>query len=261
MEAVVINLDRAQERMAFQCLQLDRLGLHFFRLSADCPSHLDNFEKYQHCWQRPLSYSEVAVFFNHRKIWERIIKNNAPMLILEDDAYLADDTPELLKKIEDLKNIDYLNIEARGNEQKKLLAKNALCCLEQTSLFRLYQGRSGAGGYVLWPEGAKKLLDRFAQGKIGIVDKFINSCYSLNAYQLEPAILIQLDMCERYNLAPPIDTHSYIDANNRKTGDVFKNIQFKLRRLNGELEIAINVLLNIYGSEKRALKISDKFRC
>ncbi|MFT6992982.1 MAG: glycosyl transferase family 25, partial [Paraglaciecola sp.] len=132
-----------------------------------------------------------------------IIQKNTPMLILEDDAFLADNTPELLKKIENLKNIDYVNIEARGNKQKKLLAKTADYHLDQTALFRLYQGRSGAGGYVLWPKGAKKLLDLTAQGKIGIVDKFINSTYSLNAYQLEPAILIQLDMCKSYNLNAP----------------------------------------------------------
>ena len=182
------------------------------------------------------------------------------MLILEDDAYLADNTPELLKKSENLKNIDYLNIEARGNKQKKLLAKNADYYLDQTALFRLYQGRSGAGGYVLWPEGAKKLLAFFAQGKIGIVDKFINSNYSLNAYQLEPAILIQMDMCESYGLNAPIKTQSYIDSKIRKSGFFLKNIQYKLRRVKGELNIAVNALLHFYNAEKRAIKISNKFR-
>ncbi|MDB4281569.1 glycosyltransferase family 25 protein [Paraglaciecola sp.] len=260
MEIVLINLDRAKERMAFQCQQFDRLGLRFSRLSADCPSHHDNFVKYQQSWQRPLSYSEVCVFFNHKKIWERIIQESTPMLILEDDAYLADNTPELLKKIEGLTNIDYLNIEARGNKQKKLIAKNADYYLDQTALFRLYQGRSGAGGYVLWPEGAKKLLALVAQGKIGIVDKFINSSYLLNAYQLEPAILIQMDMCENYGLSVPLKTHSYIDSKIRNSSDVFKNIKYKLRRLKGELKIAINFLRHLYYAEKRALRISDKFR-
>jgi glycosyl transferase family 25 len=260
MEIIVINLDRAKERMAFQCRQFDRLGLQFSRLSADCPSHRVNFEKYQHSWQRPLSYSEVSLFFNHKKIWDKIIQENTPKLILEDDAYLAENTPAFLKKLANLNNIDYLNIEARGGKQRKLVAKKPYYNLEQIALFRLYQGRSGAGGYILWPDGAKKLLDRVAQGKIGIVDKFINSSYSLNAYQLEPAILIQLDMCESYNLTAPIDTHSYIDSKIRNSGNFFKNIKYKLRRLKGELKIALNALLHFYHAEKRAIKISDKFR-
>ncbi|MFT6992983.1 MAG: GR25 family glycosyltransferase involved in LPS biosynthesis [Paraglaciecola sp.] len=48
MEIIIINLDRAQERMAFQCQQFDTLGLPFSRLSADCPSHRASFEKYQY---------------------------------------------------------------------------------------------------------------------------------------------------------------------------------------------------------------------
>jgi glycosyl transferase family 25 len=261
LKIIVINLNRAKERMDFQCQQLDRLGLNFSRLSADCDSHKANFEKYQYNWHRPLSYSEISVFFNHKKIWEMIIQENTPILILEDDAFLADDTPELLKKIERLKNLDYLNIEARGNKQKKLLANVADYHFDQTALFRLYQGRSGAGGYVLWPEGAKKLLALTVQGKIGIVDKFINSVYSLNAYQLEPAILIQLDMCESYGLTAPLKTQTSIDAKIRNSDNILFSIKYKLRRLKGESKIAINVLRHFYNTEKRALKISDIFKC
>ena len=155
MEIIVINLDRAKERMTFQCRQLGRLGLHFSRLSAECASHSANFEKYQHSWQRPLSHFEVSLFFNHKKIGERVVSENTLILILEDDAYLADETRELLKIIESLKGIDCLSIEARGNQQKKLLAKNADYCLEQSALFRLYQGRSGTGSYVLRPTATK----------------------------------------------------------------------------------------------------------
>ncbi len=49
------------------------------------------------------------------------------------------------------------------------------------NLFRLYQGRSGA--YVLWPSGAKKLLEKVEQGNVGLADKFINADYSLQAFK------------------------------------------------------------------------------
>jgi exoribonuclease R len=48
------------------------------------------------------------------------------------------------------------------------------------------------------------------------VDKLINSTCSLNAYQLEPAILIQLDMSKSYSLKAAISAQSYIDSKIRK---------------------------------------------
>jgi GR25 family glycosyltransferase involved in LPS biosynthesis len=90
MEIIVIDLKCAKGRMTFQCRQLDKLGLHFSRLLAECASHSANFEKYQHSWQRSLNHSEVSLFFNHKKIWERVVSENTPILILEDDAYLTD---------------------------------------------------------------------------------------------------------------------------------------------------------------------------
>ena len=258
LEVVVINLDQATERMAFQKKQLDALGIKFSRLSANAIDPKEYFEKYKSTWERPLSLSEVSLFFNHKKIWQMIVEENKPMLILEDDAYLTDTTPTLLKEIEKLENVDYLNIEARGNNQKKIIANKAKCIVGNTSILRLYQGRSGTGGYVLWPSGAKKLLDQVAKGKIGIVDKFINANYQLKAYQCEPAALIQLDKCEHYGLTPPIETQSYIEAKSRSPVKPDEYWTYKLARIKGQVKIAFNHLRHFSHSTKRAIGVSEK---
>jgi glycosyl transferase family 25 len=259
MEAVVINLDKATERMAFQNRQLKLLEINYIRLSANCPSHQKLYEQYFNIWERPLSYAEVSCFFNHKKAWEMVVEKDSPLLVLEDDAYLARNTPDLLSKIQNIKHIDYLNLEARGDKQRKLIAKKQLITFDDTAAFRLFQGRSGTGGYILWPSGAKKLLSKFNTGKVGIVDKFINSNYLLQAFQLEPAILIQLDRCKHYGLITPIETHSYIGLCEKPPAVLTYSIHHKIRRIKGQVAIALNRLRHFYHSNYRPVNISKHF--
>jgi glycosyl transferase family 25 len=256
MKAIVINLDEATERMAFQHRQLKSLGIGYVRLSANDPSHQEFYEQYHNVWERPLSYAEVSCFFNHKKVWEMIVEQDSPMLVLEDDAYLAQNTPNLLSKIQSIKHMDYLNLEARGNKQRKLIAKEQQYTFDEAAIFRLFQGRSGAGGYILWPSGAKKLLYKFNQEEVGIVDKFINASYELQAFQLEPAIIIQIDRCKHYGLIAPIETHSYI----KKSPTVRTySMHHKVKRISGQIAVALNRLRHFYHSKYRPIRVSHCF--
>lgn len=259
IKTVIINLDRAEERLAFQEAQFSRLGLTFERLSADCPSHQENFNRFKDSWERPMSFCEIAVFFNHKKAWEMVEARGEPMMILEDDAYISADITTLLNKTNRLENIDFLNLEARGKKQRKLLAKQPTTTMDNASVYRLYQGRSGLAGYILWPSGAAKLLKAAKSGKIGIVDKFVNAEYSLNTYQVEPAPIIQLDMCEHYGLPCPLQTTSYINTTKRKEDVGNNGWQFKRRRLAGQLKILGNELRNLHRATKRPISISENF--
>jgi glycosyl transferase family 25 len=60
-------------------------------------------------------------------------------------------------------------------------------------LFRLYQDRAGAAGYILWPQGAKKLLQCEQKKGIALADAHITDCHNIKAYQVEPTPIIQLD--------------------------------------------------------------------
>ena len=197
MKALVINLDSAVERMEFQNQQLNSLAIDFQRLPAFKINNTDDpiYQQYYETWQRPMSPSEVSCFFSHKKAWDQILKENQAMLVLEDDALLAQNLSCILEELSTIKNIgyeiDYVNLEERKN-RKKLLSNKSKSDFCDTSLTRLYQGRSGAAGYVLWPSGAKKLLLQMENKGIGIADKFINENYSLKSYQIEPASIIQL---------------------------------------------------------------------
>lgn len=259
IKTVIINLDRAKDRLAFQKLQFSKLGLEFEKLSADCPTHQENYERFKDSWERPMSFCEIAVFFNHKKAWEMVEARGEPMMILEDDAYLSTDVLTLLDNISRLDHIDFLSLEARGKNQRKLVARQPTTKIDDVNITRLYQGRSGLAGYILWPLGAKKLLKAVQSGKIGIVDKFINAEYSLNAYQVEPAPLIQLDRCQHYGLPCPLHTTSYISSQGKKHVKGIAALRFKCRRIAGQVKILVNEIMNRHRAVKRPINISGSF--
>jgi len=262
MKALVINLNRETQRLAFQTKQLTSLGLEFERIPAVViqDKHDNDYQKYYKSWQRPLSISEVSCFFSHKKAWEVIITENQPMLILEDDAWLADNLPCILKELITLKNIDYVTLEITGAKRKKLVAKKATSSFCAVDLLRLFQGRSGAGGYILWPSGAQQLIKQVNKGKIGLADKFINSCYSLRAYQIEPAVVIQLDQCQFYGINPPLEVKTTIVNKSKFSGSALDRMLFRLRRIIGEIKIGINFLKNRNHSIKRHISLADFFK-
>lgn len=262
MKALVINQDSQTRRMAFQEKQLASLGLDFQRIPSYVLSGTDDevYIKYFNTWQRPLTVSEVSCFLSHMSAWEIISSSNQPMLILEDDAWLDTNTGNVLKELSRLSNIDYVTLEVTGSNRKKLVSKQPEKRIAKTNLLRLYQGRSGAGGYVLWPSGAKKLLAKASNDKIGLADKFICSCYSLSAYQIEPGLIIQLDQCVYHGITPPLEVTTTITTKTPHKLKLSHKVRYKLRRLIGEVNIGINLLLHFFNTERRKIVLSDNFK-
>lgn len=248
--------------MVFQRRQLQHLGIDFERLPAcrisgdEDPLYLQHYNN----WNRPLSPSEVSCFFSHKNAWDIVIKENSPMLILEDDALLDETISGLLEALEVFDNLDYVCLEARGNHQKKCLAKESSATICDASLLRLYQGRSGAAAYVLWPSGAQKLINQMSHKGIGIADKFINLNYSLLAYQIEPAPAIQLDQCRHYGLKTPLQVSTSItNARLAKDSNRLTYLKYRYRRLLAELTTGINQLSHLHHANRRAITVSDHF--
>ena len=246
----------------FKTNQLNSLNIEHQRLPAYVISDKQDqiYQKLYKTWQRPLSIPEVSCFLSHKVAWEQVIENQQPMLILEDDAWLAPNFTPILKELSNLKDIDYVNLEVTGRNKKKLIEVSASNAFSNSELFRIYQGRSGTGGYVIWPAGAKKLLDKFKKGKIAIADKFITSCHSLLAYQLEPAVLIQLDQCEYHNITPPLEAKTSITNKPRDTVNIIDFIRFRIRRFFGEFQIGLNILKNKKYAIRRSILLSDSFK-
>lgn len=256
MKALVINTDSANERMDFQKKQLKHLGIEFTRISACELGSINSpiYQKFYKTWERPLKLTEVSCFFSHKKAWSLVLERNEPMLILEDDVLLSKNVPHILKKLIKMKDIDHITLENRS--RKKIVSKKIVKTLSnEISLVRLYQDRTGAAGYILWPNGAKKLLDKYNKGVIAIADAFISSAYNLNSFQIEPAMIIQFDQCELYDVYPPIRTWSSVSSRKRMKLGFKELFTFKTRRLLGQYRLAMRRLRNWHVSIKRNIAI------
>lgn len=217
MDVLVINLARSADRLAFQHRQLAALGLGFRRLEAVTAEAAGGLrpERYWQGWERPLRPAERACLLSHVAAWERIAASGRPALVLEDDAVLSRRVPALLSALEAAAGLDHVTLEARG--RRKLLGHATRPLTAGLRLVRLWQDRTGAAAYVLWPSGAAKLLARAGRGA-ALADAMICRAYELSSWQVEPACAIQLDRCACYGVPAPIGTRSTIDGDGRPAG-------------------------------------------
>ncbi len=251
MKILIIHLPKQTERRAFQEAQMQRLGLAHDWLHATEASSVNDatYAQLAYRWERPLRKSEVSCFLSHQRAWQQVLDTQTPTLILEDDALLADTVPALLQALQSLPNIDLVTLENRG--RKKMLGTSALSPTDQVKLLPLYQDRTGAAGYVLWPSGAQKLLDKAKQGHVAIADAFISSHYALRSFQAEPTPLIQIDMCAHYGLVPPIATQSSISQAERPPVAGAPAWVYKWRRIASQLRMGMRMLSVVRRAKRR----------
>ena len=209
MQIFVINLPDAVKRRKLQKDQLTKLGLEYTILDATSVEDISEatYKKHYFDWQRPLRKTEVACYYSHRSAWDRVIKSGEPALILEDDAILSIFLPELLDSLNKIKSTDLINLENRS--RKKFVSRSHMDIECNSKLLRLYQDRTGAAGYILWPSGANKLIQLEKNSGIGLADAHITACHALKAYQVEPSPIIQLDQCKDYGISNTYHTYSF----------------------------------------------------
>ncbi len=257
MQIFVINLSNAIERRKLQESQLSKLGLEYKIINATSVDDIteSTYKKHYYDWQRPLLNTEVACYFSHRLAWDTVLTINEPALILEDDALLSICVPKILKSLTDISNIDLVNLENRG--RKKFVSKFQKDIGCNSKLIRLYQDRTGAAGYILWPSGADKLIKLEKTSGIGLADAQITSCHSLKAYQVEPSPVIQLDQCTNYGIENTLGdkiSDSTVSSHNKKTGGV----KFIINRVLNQFKLGLRQLSLVTKSERRYIKIRTK---
>ena len=250
VRVLIINLATATTRMAFQCAQMKALGLDWSRLEALTPRTLPappEDPRWQR-WERPMKASESAAFVSHCMAWERVRAADASHLIIEDDALLAADAPAFLRKIEDETGLDHVTLEVRS--RKKLVG----CGHPNLPIRRLYQDRTGAAAYVLWPSGARMLLSR-ACTRPGLADAVINTAREMSSWQADPALALQIDQCAAYGMTPPISTESSIGTDHRPSS----RIVHRARRITGQLRMGLRHLSRIAVAERRWITLSSNW--
>lgn len=224
--------------------QLTALGLPFELLDATTPETLTPLatDPYWTLWERPLRTTEMAAMASHRAAWARVVAENAPMLILEDDAVLHADAPGFLHKIEAIPEAELVTLETRG--RAKLLAATPH---PKAPMHRLWQDRTGAAAYVLRPSAARKLLARVARAP-GLADGILCAAYDVAAWQAVPALAVQLDHCAAVGLTPPIETDSAIDKEVRPK--TLKSPAQKLRRLGAQARMGLRQIARRPGAQR-----------
>ena len=227
IEALVINLDRAKERLAFQKDQLDKLKIPWTRLRAFESSEVDPNLDYWSSWSRPLRKTEMACLRSHQAAWKRCVDQDNMVLILEDDVILHPDTPEFLRTLQqnDDARIDHVTLETRS--RKKVIQKKKHPKLQMHKLIR---DRSGAAAYLLKPQGAKKLMAA-SQQACALADALISDNTNLSSWQAMPALAAQMDQFETDKKNHEVTKQSQIDQEPRPTNRSARQI---LRRVLGE---------------------------
>jgi len=233
MRALIINLARETQRMALQRAQLGALKIKWERIEAITPATLapDPGDPAWRRWERPLRVVEMALLSSHRKAWKRVLDLNKPCLVLEDDGLLSTRTPEMLHLAETMMDIDHISLETRG--RKKIVSRFKHLYLPAR---RLYQDRSGAAAYILFPHGADILLDA-SRRTPSLADATISSSYDLKSWQTDPALAIQLDRCALYGITQPIPVVSSTDAEPRPIARPGERRTFHRRRIMAQLRM------------------------
>ena len=247
MRVLIINLATATARMALQDSQMEALSLDWERLEAVTPQTLSvptGDPRWQR-WERPMKATEIAVFLSHCMAWERVRAANAAHLIVEDDVLLAAEASMFLRRLEGEAGLDHVTLEVR-NRKKLVGARHP-----SLPMRRLYQDRTGAAAYVLWPSGARKLCSRAATHP-GLADAVICDAYEMSSWQADPALAVQIDRCAVYGLPPPILTDSSTSAHSPPPGRAVHRV----RRLAAQLRMGLRHLSKIAVSERRWIDLS-----
>jgi len=260
MKALIINLKSAKDRYLFQKKQLNLYSIDYEFINAISSKDISyqNFIEFSQDWQRPLLKSELACFYSHRNIWLHIANSHEPYLIIEDDALLSKEIINILPILEKKNGVDLINFENRG--RRKFLSRTKEKLINNHKMIRLFQDRTGAACYVLWPSGAKKLLNFQSKNGIALTDALITSCHDLICFQVEPALAVQLDYCEFYGLKNPTNINSSQSSVSR-TKNKKGSLKFWFRRIYFQIKLGYRNMLLMVSCDRRYVEIikSDFF--
>lgn len=102
---------------------------------------------------RPFSAGELGCWASHYSLWQECIKQNKPIIILEDDAILEPNFSYFLQKAQAIgSQFPYFRLFQCDLASKKLVH------IEGFNIHRYWRSPLRTTGYLLAPEAAQKLL-------------------------------------------------------------------------------------------------------
>lgn len=131
---------------------------------------------------------------------------------------------------------DYVCLETWG---KKIRGQTEY--VADLKLQRLHLNSPRSAGYLLWPSGARILIERYQKIGASLADAFINGVRGWKAWQLVPANLVQMNVAKHFGQQAPISTEFLIVSN--KAPPIYPRrlifLRVKTRRVLGEIHKAL----------------------
>jgi glycosyl transferase family 25 len=165
MHIFVINLKGSTERRRHMEDALGALKLPFEIIEAVDGRAFDpdNLPHYNGILRRltagqDLMKEEIGCILSHRKIYQRMIDDNIPCaVILEDDAILSEDFPDILQKLNNL-TVKWDMIRFLGRPKCEQQNRTVMPIDTKYYLTRVIKPFGGAYTYMLTKTAAQKLL-------------------------------------------------------------------------------------------------------
>jgi glycosyl transferase family 25 len=195
MLVLVINLDRAPERLQHMEREFARIGVAFTRLAAtdgqagDFDSHVNALEG------RRLSRGETACFISHRRCWQALVASGESHgVVLEDDVFLGEGAAPFFR------DADWFPTKAGIVKLETYLAptviaKAPVATVEGRGVHLLTGKHLGAGAYALDAATARMLVEASAtidrQVDDFLFDPDGEPFGRARVHQLVPAVAIQ----------------------------------------------------------------------
>lgn len=200
MNIYLINLDRAQDRLAWFMKRYQSLGVPIVRIAAVDGKKLTEAE----CqwWSRradriaAISHAEIGCFLSHRKAWRAITRSDDDWgFIAEDDVVFHENAAQFIRNSDWLpQSGDIVKAETTGSARIELSAKPLLTVYgHDVSELRSYHGNTA--GYFVSKQGAQNLLRLTAETCDPLDELMFNPASmirkELTIFQLHPAICVQ----------------------------------------------------------------------
>lgn len=198
---LLINLDRATDRLAFVDARLRALGLHYTRIAAVDGGAMSEADRQAFASARPRDGKrgwrpgQIGCFLSHMEAWRRAA--TAPSrwtLVLEDDLHVSDFLPQVLHQIDRLPaEAEVVRLESTG---QWLRLDRAVGTVDGRAVRRVRSAAWGAGAYLITAATAARLAETDPQLHSPADDFLFNPATSataraLSIFQVVPALASQ----------------------------------------------------------------------
>lgn len=162
MKVFVISLKRSTERRSRMTKLLDTAGIDFEFFDA-VDGSVESFKHFdRQCPEKTkkrLGYSltrnELACYSSHYSIWEKSVELNKPILVLEDSCALVADFAPHLKLFPKLtEKYSFIKLFAFLKQREEKIESVS----DHLDIVTYVKKGSGAQGYILTPDAAKKFI-------------------------------------------------------------------------------------------------------